>query len=109
MVKYALFLTFSSSRPCEVELSVNSSKFFSMLPFQKQPMLRKDLQSICLDHLLWIAQIKKDPIHKQIIKTKDALTNEDYLNLEEAFETALDKRKFLMKSLFGDTHSTNTF
>ena len=72
-------------------------------------MIRKDLQSICLDHLLWIAQIQRDPIHKQIIKTKDALVNEDYLNLEEAFETALDKRKFLMKRLFGDTHSTNTF
>ena len=30
------------------------------------PKLRKDLQSICLDRLLWIAQMKKGPIHKQI-------------------------------------------
>ena len=30
------------------------------------PKLRKDLQSICLDRLLWIAQMKKGLIHKQI-------------------------------------------
>ena len=28
------------------------------------PKLRKDLQSIYLNRLLWIAQMKKDPIHK---------------------------------------------
>ena len=30
------------------------------------PKLRKDLRSICLDRLLWIAQMKKGLIHKQI-------------------------------------------
>ena len=35
------------------------------------PKLRKDLQSIYLNRLLWIAQMKK-LIHKQIMKTKDA-------------------------------------
>ena len=29
------------------------------------PKLRKGLQSIYLNRLLWIAQMKKDPIHKQ--------------------------------------------
>ena len=28
------------------------------------PKLRKDLQSIYLNRLLWIAQMKKEPIHK---------------------------------------------
>ena len=41
------------------------------------PKLRKDLQSIYLNRLLWIVQIKKDPIHKQIMKTKDAFSNDD--------------------------------
>ena len=31
------------------------------------PKLRKDLQSTYLDRLLWIAQMKQDPIHKQIL------------------------------------------
>ena len=72
------------------------------------PKLRKDLQSIYLNRLLWIAQMKKDPIHKQIMKTKDAFANDDNFDPEEALEAAVDKRKFLMKRLFGDTRSTNT-
>ena len=58
--------------------------------------------------LLWIAQMKKDPIHKQIMKTKDAFANDDNFDPEEALEAAVDRRKFLMKRLFGDTRSTNT-
>ena len=72
------------------------------------PKLRKDLQSIYLNRLLWIAQMKKDPIHKQIMKTKDTFANDDNFDPEEALEAAVDKRKFLMKRLFGDTRSTNT-
>ena len=70
--------------------------------------LRKDLQSIYLDRLLWIAQMKKDPIHKQITKTKDALVNDDNFDPEEPLEAAVEKRKFLMKRHFGDARSTNT-
>ena len=73
------------------------------------PQLRKDLQSIYLNRLLWIAQMKKDPIHKQIMKTKDAFANDDNFDPEEALEAAVDRRKFLMKRLFGDTRSTNDF
>ena len=34
--------------------------------------LRKGLQSTYLDRLLWIAQMRKDPVHKQTMKTKDS-------------------------------------
>ena len=50
--------------------------------------------------------MKKDPIHKQTMKTKDAFANDDNFDPEEALEAAVDKRKFLMKRLFGDTRST---
>ena len=63
------------------------------------PKLRKNVQSIYLDRLLWIAKTKKDPIHKQIMKTKDAFVNDDSFDPEEALEAAVDKRKFLMKTL----------
>ena len=39
---------------------------------------------------------------------KDAFANDDNFDPEEALEDAADKRKFLMKRLFGDTCSTNT-
>ena len=71
--------------------------------------LRRDIQSIYLDRLLWIAQIKKDPIHKLIMKMNHAFVNDDNFDPEEALEAAVDKRKLLMKRLFGDTRSTNTF
>ena len=51
--------------------------------------------------------MKKDPIHKQIMKTKDAFVNDDNFDPGQALEPAVDKRKFLMKRLFGDTRSTN--
>ena len=72
------------------------------------PKLREDLQSTYLNRLLWIAQTKKDPVHKQIMKTKDGFANDDNFDPEEALEAAVDKRKFLMKRLFGHTRSTNT-
>ena len=72
------------------------------------PKLRKDLQSIYLNRLLWIAQVKEDPIHKQIMKTKDAFANDDNFDPEEPLEAAVDKRKILMKRLFADTRSANT-
>ena len=53
------------------------------------PKLRKDLQSIYVDRLLWIAQFKKDPIHKQIMKTKDAFVNDGKFHPEEALEVDL--------------------
>ena len=70
--------------------------------------LPNDLQSIYLDRLLWIGQMKKDPIHKQIMKTKDAFVNDDNFDLEDALESVVDTGKFLMKKIFGDTRSTNT-
>ena len=72
------------------------------------PKLRKGLQSIYLDRLLRITQMKKESIHKQIMKTKDAFVNDDNFDPKEAMEAAVDKRKFLMKRIFSDTRSTNT-
>ena len=54
--------------------------------------------------------MKKDAIHKQIMKTKNAFVNDENFDPEEALEAAVDKRKFLMKRLFaGDTRSQNSY
>ena len=54
--------------------------------------LQKELESI-----QWIQQLKKDPVHKKIMQTKDALVNDEDFNPEEAMEAAVNKRKFLIK------------
>ena len=73
------------------------------------PKLRKDIQSIYLDRLLWITQMKKDTIHKQIMKTNDAFVNDDNFDPEEALEAAVDKRKFLMKGLISGLNEPHFF
>ena len=43
------------------------------------------------------------------MKTKDTFVSDDNFDPEEALEDAVDKKKFRMKRLFGDTSSTNSF
>ena len=48
------------------------------------PALQKELESIYLQRLQWIQQLKKDPVHKKIMETKDAFVNDDHFDQEEA-------------------------
>ena len=66
------------------------------------PKLQKELENIYLERLLWMSQLKKDPIHKKIMHTKETLVNEDSFDPDEALEAAIDKRKFLLKQLLED-------
>ena len=63
------------------------------------PELQKELENIYMERLVWMRQLKKDPVHKKIMQTKDALVENDDLDPEEA---AIDKRKFLIKRLLKD-------
>ena len=56
--------------------------------------LQKELKSIYLQRLQWIQQLKKDPVHKKIMQTRDSLVNDDDFDPEEAMEAAVNKRKF---------------
>ena len=66
------------------------------------PELQKELKSVYLQRLQWIQQLKKDPVHKKIMQTKDALVNDDDFDPEEAMEAAINKRKFLIKRRLKD-------
>ncbi len=65
-------------------------------------MLQKELESIYMERLLWMRQLKNDPVHKKIMQTKDAFVENDDFDPEEAMEAAVNKRKFLIKRLFKD-------
>ena len=64
--------------------------------------LQKELASIYLQRLQWIQQLKKDPMHKKIMQTKNALVNDDDFDPEEAMEAAVNKRNFLIKRRLKD-------
>ena len=63
------------------------------------PQLQKELEGIYMERLLWMNQLKKDPVHKKIMQTKEAFVGNDDFDPEEAIEAAIDKRKFLIKSV----------
>jgi hypothetical protein len=63
------------------------------------PKLQKELENIYMERLLWMRQLMKDPVHKKIMHTKDALVENDDVDPEEALEAAVDMRKFLIRRL----------
>ena len=65
------------------------------------PELQKELESIYLQRLQWI-QLKKDPVHKKIMQTKNAFVNDDDFDPEEVIEAAVNKKKFLIKRRLKD-------
>ena len=74
--------------------SAKDKAFSNMLP-----KLQKELENIYMERLVWMRQLMKDPVHKKIMHTKDALVENDYFYPEEALEAAVDKRKFLIRRL----------
>ena len=50
--------------------------------------LQKELENISMERLLWMKQLKKDPVHKKIMHTKDALVENDDFDPEEALESS---------------------
>ncbi len=65
-------------------------------------MLQKELESIYMERLLWMKQLKNDHVHKKIMQTKDAFVDNDDFDPKEAMEAAVNKRKFLIKRLLKD-------
>ena len=78
-----------------------SSQAYSLI----LPKLQKDLESIYLERLLWMRQLRKNRVHRKVMNTRDAFINSDDFDHDEALEAAVDKRKFLLKRLLKD----NTF
>jgi hypothetical protein len=76
------------------EQSAKGKAFSNMLP-----KLQKELENIYIERLVWMRQLKKDPVHKKIMHTKVALVENDDFDPEEALKAAVDKRKFLIRRL----------
>ena len=81
---------------------------FSEIDAKKQafseilPELRKELGNIYLARLQWMSEMKRDPVHRKIMKTKDAFVDEDEFDPDEALAVAVKKRKFLNKRMLED-------
>ena len=61
------------------------------------PKLQKDLEDIYVERLMWMHEMKKDPVHRKIMQTKREFMENDDFDPQEALEAAIDKRKFLIR------------
>jgi len=60
---------------------------------------RKSLREQLVNQLVYIRKLKRDPIYRKIMKTKQDLSDLDDYDEEEALECAVKKRKFLLNRL----------
>ena len=66
------------------------------------PVFQKELADVYMNNLAWMKALRKDPIHKKIMATRDDYVNNDMFDQDEAIAAAVDKRKFLLKRLLED-------
>ncbi len=60
------------------------------------PLSRRRLRRIYLERLKWTHRIKRDALHREVMKTLRRLINEDDMDFDEVAESAVEKRKFLL-------------
>ena len=65
------------------------------------PVFQKELADVYMNNLAWMKALRKDPIHKKIMTTRDDYVN-DMFDQDEAIAAAVDKREFLLKRLLED-------
>ena len=66
------------------------------------PVFQKELGDVYMDNLAWMKALKKDPIHKEIMATRDDYVNNNMFDPDEDIAAAVNKRKFLLKRLLED-------
>ena len=60
------------------------------------PVWRGRLRKAYLERLKWIHRIKLDTVHRKVMKTLRRFIGEDDMDFDEAAESAVEKRKFLL-------------
>ena len=81
---------------------------FSKIDAKKQafaailPELRKELGNVYMDRLQWMLRLKSDPVHRKIMKTRDAFVADDEFDPDEALAAGVKKRKFLLERMLED-------
>ena len=63
------------------------------------PVFQKELADVYMNNLAWMKALRKDPIHKKIMATRDDYVNNNMFDQDEAIAAAVKKRKFLLKRL----------
>ena len=57
---------------------------------------------VYMDNLAWMKALKKDPINKKIMPTRDDCVNNNMFDPDKAMAAVVRKRKFLLKRVLED-------
>ena len=80
-----------------VTVAVAEAKAFNAL----LPVSREKLRRLYLHYLKWFRRLKRDPVHEEVMKAKRRFMDEEEgMDYEEAADTAVDSRKFLLNRIF---------
>ena len=63
------------------------------------PVSRRNLRKTYLERLKWTHRIKFDAIHRKVMKNLRRFIDEDDMDFDEASESAVEKRKFLLNGV----------
>ena len=63
------------------------------------PVWRGRLRRTYLERLKWIPRIKNDRVHRKVMKTLRRFIEEDDMDFDEAAESTVEKRKFLLNRI----------
>ena len=77
-------------------------KFYLFSNNKTKTKQQKELADVYMDNLTWMKTLKKDPIHKKIMATRDDYVDNKMFDPDEAIAAAVKKRKFLLKRLLED-------
>ena len=64
------------------------------------PTYRKELREVLFEELRWMHVLKRDPTYKKIVASRQNLIDAEDYSWEEATESAIHQRKFLLNKLF---------
>jgi len=64
------------------------------------PTLRKEFREVLFEHLRWMHYLKKDSTYRKLMETRKNLMDVDDFDWEEATESAINKRKYLLNKLY---------
>ena len=64
------------------------------------PLYREDLKDVLLEELKWIRALKKDPIYRKVVATRDKEMVEKGYDWLESTQLAIHERQFLLNRLF---------
>ena len=56
------------------------------------PVFQKELDDVYMNNLAWMKALKKDPIHKKIMATREDYVNNNMFDPDEAIAVAVKKR-----------------